>query len=120
MWLAFHNNYGQIVSVAIMDYDTDACAGYGDWATHGWWNLNPGDSQTVLWTTNQYVYFYAEAGDGAWWGDSNGPTVYVHPERFDSCYNIGATGDWVTVGMAQVDVGWPPVRPFTHTVNLNP
>jgi Protein of unknown function (DUF1036) len=121
MWLAFQNNYSQPLSVAIMDYDTDACGGEGgDWATHGWWNLNPGESQTVLWTTNQYAYFYAEAVDGTWWGDSNGPGVYVHPEQFDSCYNIGATGDWYIINMAQADVGWPPVAPFTHTVNLNP
>jgi hypothetical protein len=41
-WLAFHNNYGLTVSVAVMQ---DACGGeYGGWATHGWWNLNPGES----------------------------------------------------------------------------
>jgi uncharacterized membrane protein len=121
MWLAFHNNYSQPVSVAIMDYDTGACGGEGgNWATHGWWNLNPGETKTVIWTTNQYAFYYAEASNGTWWGDSNGPRIYVHPARFDSCYNIGATGDWRVVGTARADVGWPPARPFTHTVNLNP
>jgi hypothetical protein len=90
----------------------------GNWATHGWWVLNPGDSKTVTWTTNQYVYFYAEAVNGASWYDPNGQAVYVTQERFDSCYLIGVS-DWQVVRMAQSDVGWPPAAPFTHTVNLN-
>jgi uncharacterized membrane protein len=120
MWLAFKNNYSHIVSVAIMDYDTGACGGEGqDWATHGWWNLNPGESKTVVWTTNQYAFFYAESQDGASWGDPNGPRMYVIQQRFDSCYGIG-TSTWDVVGTARADVGWPPAAPFTHTVNLNP
>ena len=62
-WLAFKNNYSKLVSVAVMQRDDDACGGeYGGWATHGWWNLNPGETKTVIYTSNRYVYFYAHAG----------------------------------------------------------
>src|SRR5580692_10324595 len=47
------------VSVAVMQVDTDACGGDGGWATHGWWNLNPGESKTAIWTKYDAAYFYA-------------------------------------------------------------
>jgi Protein of unknown function (DUF1036) len=117
-WLAFHNNYSRPVSVAVMQEDVDACGGeYGNWATHGWWNLNPGDTATAIWTKYNAAYFYAKAVDGAQWGDDNGPGVYVDPYyKFDSCLLIG-TSTWDIVHMARADLGsflWN-----THTVNLN-
>jgi uncharacterized membrane protein len=118
MWVAFKNIYNQSISVAIMKQDTDACGGEGgNWATAGWWLLNPGESKTAFWTTNQYSYYYAEAQDGVSWGDSNGPAVYVTSTRFNSCLNIGSSNARI-VTMNKVDVGWPPAAPFTHTVNL--
>ncbi|SLE58782.1 Uncharacterised protein [Mycobacteroides abscessus subsp. abscessus] len=61
-WLAFHNNYSLPVSVAVMQVDSDACGGeYGGWATHGWWNLNPGESKTAIWTKYDAAYYYAKA-----------------------------------------------------------
>jgi hypothetical protein len=118
-WLAFHNNYGLTVSVAVMQVDQDACGGEGGgWATHGWWNLNPGESKTAIWTKYDAAYYYARATNGAWWGDPNGPGVYVNPyERFDSCIQIG-TSTWDIVRMIRVGVG--SVLFNTHTVNLNP
>ena len=105
-WLAFHNNYGLPVSVAVMQVDQDACGGeYGGWATHGWWNLNPGESKTAIWTKYDAAYYYARASNGAWWGDSGGPRVYVNPySRFDSCLRIG-TSTWDVVNMRRVGVG---------------
>jgi uncharacterized membrane protein len=119
MLIAFQNNYSQTISVAIMVYDTGACPNDGNWSTHGWWVMNPGQSQNARWTDNQYVYYYAEAVDGATWDDPNGPSVYVNSQQFDSCINIGSTADTV-VGMRQIDIGWPPARPFVFTVNVNP
>jgi uncharacterized membrane protein len=117
-WLRFQNNYSLEVSVAVMQVDTDACGGYGGWATHGWWNLNPGQSTTAIWTQYDAAYFYAKAGNGASWGDPNGPSVYVDPyNRFDSCLQIG-TSTWDVVGMSRVDLGSFLFN--THTVNLNP
>jgi uncharacterized membrane protein len=119
MWVAFGNNYNQHVWVAIMKHDTDSCGGEGgDWATAGWWSLSPGERKTAFWTTNQYAYYYAEAADGTHWSETSGPTVYVTSERFNSCHNIGSTG-WRTVIMRQINVGWPPSAPGTHTINLN-
>ena len=118
-WLAFHNNYSLPVSVAVMQGDQDACGGEGGgWATHGWWNLNPGESKTAIWTQYDAAYYYARASNGAWWGDPGGPQVYVNPyDRFDSCLQIG-TSTWDIVNMIRVGVGSFLFN--THTVNLNP
>ena len=78
-----------------------------------------GGSSTAFGTTNQYAYFYAEAQDGGSWGDSAGPGVYVTNDRFDNCYAIGHS-TWRIVSMAELNVGWPPAAPGTHTINLNP
>jgi uncharacterized membrane protein len=117
MWVAFKNSYSTVVSVAIMRKDSDGCGSYGGWATQGWWVLNPGESKTAFSTSNQYSYYYAHSTDGREWRDDGGPSVYVASERFNSCLNIGSTASRI-VNMRKVDVGWPPSRPFTHTVNL--
>jgi uncharacterized membrane protein len=120
MLIAFQNSYSQIISAAIMVYDTDACGSDGNFSTHGWWVLNPGESKAARWTSNQYVFYYAEAVNGARWDDPNGPRVYVYPDRFDSCLNIGSTAASAVVGMRRIDIGWPPSRPFQYTINLTP
>ncbi|GGN83399.1 DUF1036 domain-containing protein [Nocardia rhizosphaerihabitans] len=117
-WLAFHNDYGLVVSVAVMQVDPGACGGYGGWATHGWWNLNPGETKTAIWTKYDAAYYYAKASNGAWWGDSTGPRVYVNPyAAFHSCVLIG-TSTWDVVNMKRVGVGSNLHN--THTVNLIP
>ncbi len=117
-WLAFHNNYRLTVSVAVMQVDDDACGEYGRWASHGWWNLNPGGSKTAIYTKYDAAYYYAKATNGAWWGDVNGPQVYVNPyDRFDSCIRIG-TSTWDVVTMKRVALG--SFLGNTKTVNLNP
>jgi uncharacterized membrane protein len=121
MWVAFRNNTNQHVWVATMRQDTDACGGEGGgWRTEGWWSLSPGEAKTAFSTTNQYAYFYAEAQDGSWWGDTAGPGVYVSNDRFADCYAIGHTAPWRIVSMSEINVGWPPAAPGTHTLNLNP
>ncbi len=116
-WLAFRNNYHLPISVAVMQVDHDACGGeYGGWATHGWWVLNPGQSKTAIWTKNDAAYYYAKATNGWWWGDQNGPRVYVNPwARFDSCLRIG-TSSWNVVNMRRVFVGSYLYN--THTQSL--
>ncbi len=119
MWVAFRNSHNAHIWVAIMRNDSDACGGDGgDWATAGWWSLSPGESKTAFWTTNQFAYYYAESDDGLQWGDTSGPTVYVTQDAFNSCYGIGSSG-WRTVVMGQINVGWPPSAPGTHTLNLS-
>lgn len=90
MELHFINGYNQLLSVAIMFYSPDGCRDYGLWGTRGWWNLNPGGSAYVLNTNNRYAAYYAEATDGRIWAGDRGP-VYVYPNAFDSCLNIGST-----------------------------
>jgi len=117
MWLEFRNNYSRTISVAVMQRDADACGGEGGgWATHGWWVLGAGETKTAIWTANRYVYFYAKATDGRWWGNPSGPRMYVNPYRkFDSCVNIGVS-TWDVVNTASADLG--TYLPNRHTVNL--
>ena len=104
MWLAFKNSYNKRVRVAVMQHDTDACGEYGNWATEGWWKFDPGNSRSVIWTPNRYVYYYAEATDGRYWGDKDGPKIYINPyENFESCYKIGTTS-WDVVRVQQVNL----------------
>jgi len=117
----FKNNYPTKVWVAIMRYDTDACGGEGgDWATQGWWPIDPGQEVWAFSTTNEFAYFYAESADGAVWTGDYGP-VYVYADAFNSCLNIGSTAAIKTVGMQQIDLPWFRWNPeAVHTVNLNP
>lgn len=116
MWLAFRNSYGRTLSVAVMQHDLGGCGGHGDWGTHGWWVLAPGEEKAAVWTANRYAFFFARATDGRWWGDSNGPRMYVNPfSRFDSCVGIGVS-TWDLVSTARTDLG--TFLPNRHTVNL--
>lgn len=116
-WFEFRNNYNRVVSVAVMKRDQDACGAYGGWSTHGWWNLNPGEKKTVMYSSNRYLFYFAQANNGVWWGDVNGPRMYVNPyDRFSSCYGIG-TSTWNVVTTARADGG--SFLGNRHTVNLN-
>jgi hypothetical protein len=116
----FKNNYPKKVWVVIMRYDTDACGGEGgNWATAGWWEIDPGQEKYPFSTTNEYAAFYAEAEDGAVWSGPYGP-VYVYGNAFNSCVNIGSTAAIKTVGMQQFQLPWFRANPLAvHTVNLN-
>jgi uncharacterized membrane protein len=108
----FKNNYTHDVWIAYTAYDPDNCAKYGNWSTHGWWKLCPGEQECVFETNNIYAYFYAEASDGTFWGGDD-LAVDVSQNAFDSCIDIGTTQDW-TVGMRQI------VICGDTTENLNP
>jgi hypothetical protein len=85
-----------------MRYDPDACREHGNWATAGWWSLQPGEQFYLFSTNNRYAAFYADADDGAFWAGEYGP-VYVYYDPFDSCVGIGSTGAYGTVGMRLLD-----------------
>jgi len=114
MRVYFRNSYGTKVWVTIMRYDPDSCGEYSNWATAGWWGIDPGQRVWAFSTNNRYAAFYADADDGAHWSGPYGP-VYVYWEAFDSCVNIGSTAAYGTVGMRLIDVG-----DSDHIVNLVP
>jgi|SRR5689334_16624279 uncharacterized membrane protein len=120
MQVHFKNNTSVAVSVAVMYYDPGSCGGDGDFSTHGWWNLQPGEEKYPFSSTNEFAYYYAFSADGrlVWNGDV-GP-VYVYFAKFDSCLNIGSTAADDQVGMRTITLPWYRSNPLaTHTVNLN-
>ena len=110
MKLTFRNDYGSTVWVAIMYYDPSGCSEGGtstvnwDWATKGWWKIEPGQEAYVLNTNNQYACYYAEAADGGYWAGDYLARVFDTP--FDYCNNLGVSGppQW-DVGMRLITVG---------------
>ena len=103
MKVHFRNGYRARVWVAIMRYEPDGCRDHGNWATAGWWSLEPGQQVWAFSTNNRYACFYADADDGAFWAGNYGP-VYVY-HAFDSCVGIGSTAAYGTVGMRLIDLG---------------
>jgi hypothetical protein len=120
MQIAFKNNHSSLLWAAVMWYDTNACGGDGgNWATEGWWNLNPGESVTTdVSSGNRYFCIYAEAEDGTVWGGDYGP-VYCNYQAFQGCVAIGNTQDNLILGMALIDAGWWYWAYSSFTVNLN-
>jgi Protein of unknown function (DUF1036) len=113
MWIRYSNNYSRGVWLAI-GYYSPGCSDGGDWAKKGWWRLEPGQAATVLWTTNTYSTFYAEADDGAVW---NGPYHTNLPiQAFDWCWNTASsTGQDVGMRLVSATNAWAP---WTATINL--
>jgi len=113
MWIAFKNDHPSGVWIAVGYYHPN-CPDGGDWAKKGWWRLEPGQSATVLWTTNAYSTFYAEADDGAHW---SGPYVTDLPfQAFDWCWNTASTnGEWVGMRLITVSNAW---FPWVGTIHL--
>jgi uncharacterized membrane protein len=64
MQIKFQNNYKVGVNVAIAYYNTSCSP---PWQSEGWWGIEPGNSVHVINTCNRYLFFYAEAVDGAYW-----------------------------------------------------
>jgi uncharacterized membrane protein len=117
MKVSFRNNYNATVWVAIMRFDQKACANHGDWATAGWWKIEPGEEKWPFSTTNRFAYYYAEASDGAVWSGDYGP-ISVEKGAFESCLNItGNAGH--RVGLLEIALPWFRQNPLaTYTVNL--
>src|SRR5260370_42661930 len=63
----FTNSYGQKIYVAYMRRDFNCQNECGDiWDVLGWINLDPGETETrANATNNRWIYYYAEATDGA-------------------------------------------------------
>jgi uncharacterized membrane protein len=114
MWLRFHNSYSSGLWLAVGYYHPD-CSDGGDWAKKGWWRLEPGKTATVLWTTNKYSTFFAEADDGAFWA---GPYHTNLPlQAFDWCWNTASSqGEDVGMRLITVTNAWAP---WVGTLNLN-
>jgi uncharacterized membrane protein len=115
MRLHFRNRYSTRIYVAIMFSNPGGCGEYGGWGTRGWWTIDPGGEAYVLSSGNRYAAYYAEAADGAVWGGPYGP-IYVYPDAFDSCLNIGSTAASAVVGCRLVDMG----SNDDYYVNLTP
>ena len=84
MSISFINKHGTPVSVCLVWYNPN-CSD-PPFRKTGWWNLPNGDSRTVLNGAyrNRYFYFYAEASDGAYWGDPRF-RIAVTNNAFDRC-----------------------------------
>jgi uncharacterized membrane protein len=117
--LYFGNQTQQRVYVAIMFHAPDSCGGEGgDWATRGWWPIDPGGTVGVFEDSSvhrRYYAYYAQGDSGARWTGPYGP-IYIYNEAFDSCIGIGSTAAIGTVGTRLVDVG----DNDDFTVNLTP
>ncbi len=80
MQIHFQNGYSSRVYVAIALYKTSC---QPPWDSQGWWTIDPGNTVYVANTCNRYLYFYAEAVDGAYWA---GPYQFEVAEGvFDFC-----------------------------------
>ncbi len=113
MWLAFENIHGRRLWVAVGYFDP-GCEDGSKWSKKGWWQLDPGQSATVLWTTNRFATFFAEDDAGEFWGGDFVTPVPVR--RFDLCWTT-ASSDSQDVGMALLDSSnaWAP---YFSTIRL--
>lgn len=115
MYLRYNNAYRSPLWLAVGYYSPN-CPDGGDWSKKGWWHLNPGEAKTVLWTTNAYSLFYAEADDGAHWA---GPYSTDLPfEAFDWCWDTASSnGEQAGMRLIHATNAW---WPWTATINLTP
>ncbi len=112
MWLQYSNQYSHGLYLAVGYYQPDCDV---QWASEGWWRLEPGQTKTVLYTTNDYSTFYAEADNGAFWAGPYGVDLPYH--AFDDwCWDLGVSPG-VSVGMRLVHAtnAW---FPWVGTINL--
>ncbi len=114
MWLQYSNQYSSGLYLAV-GYYSPGCDDGSDWASRGWYRIEPGQSAVVLWTTNEYSTFYAEADDGAYWAGPYGVILPYH--AFDDwCWDLGVDPG-LDVGMRLVSAtnAWAP---WLGTINL--
>jgi hypothetical protein len=118
--IRFHNGSSKTVSVAVLMYDPDKCGGEGkNYRSAGWYNLAPGETRSVMKTSNAFGY-YAVSADGryVWPSQRQGGNtrVYVYQSAFDSCLGIASTDGFV-VNMKSIRAS---SGSGTYTLNLNP
>jgi uncharacterized membrane protein len=106
MWLRFENVHGRRLWVAV-GYYSPGCPDGSNWAKKGWWQLDPGQSAIVLWTTNRFATFFAEDDVGAQWAGN--VVTAVPSSAFDWCWNTGSSAS-ENVGMRVLDStnAWSP------------
>lgn len=106
MWLRFANSHPSRVWIAV-GYYNPGCQDGSQWAKKGWFKLEVGASAIVLWTTNAYMTFYAEADNGAHW---SGPYHTNLPmQAFDWCWNTASTqGENAGMRLITVTNAWAP------------
>jgi hypothetical protein len=117
--IRFRNRSNKTVSVAILMYDPNKCGGEGkDWRSAGWWTIAPGETQSVMKTSNGYFAYYAASDDGRYvWPDqsqSGNTRVYVNELAFDSCLGYASTNDFAVNMKSKM----APRGEGTFTVNL--
>ncbi|MEU2632476.1 DUF1036 domain-containing protein [Kitasatospora sp. NPDC007106] len=114
MWLQYSNQTASGVWLAV-GYYAEGCDAGSNWASKGWFRIEPGKSATPLWTTNNYSTFYAESDDGRVW---SGPyTVTLPLNAFsDWCWDLGVDpGQSVGMRLVTASNAW---FPWTATINL--
>ena len=118
--IRFHNGTSKTVSVAVLMYDPDKCGGEGkNYRSAGWYNLAPGETRSVMKTSNAFGY-YAVSADGryVWPSQRQGglTPVYVYNSAFESCLGIASTdGFVVNMKSRRASSG-----SGTYTLHLNP
>jgi hypothetical protein len=106
--LSFTNFYQHTIFVAYMRRDFVCQADCGEpWDVLGWIRLEPGETKfRNNPTNNQFLYYYAEAVDGALWA---GPYLAeVSNEKFSKCSCLGVSVShgpqpYYDVGMRELD-----------------
>jgi hypothetical protein len=113
MYLNFSNQYSSGLYLAV-GYYSPGCEG-SNWASNGWFRLEPGQSGICLETTNEYSTFYAEGDDGAVWNGPYGVELPYYAFN-DWCWDLGIS-EGVDVGMRLVTASsaW---FPWVGTINL--
>lgn len=112
--LRFRNSYGSFVWICIGFPDAAACGGSsGGHVTQGWWGIGLNQEVQVLTTQSQWVYFMAEADDGAGWGgDSLYACIPKDGSGFSHCTENCLFGDR-RIGMRSQFI-----NTATFTINL--
>ncbi|MBV9197347.1 MAG: DUF1036 domain-containing protein [Solirubrobacterales bacterium] len=115
----FQNSYGKTVWVTTERYNSGCnLPGVGNWENEGWYRLDPGQSEWLFTTTNEYAYFYAEAADGAKWSGAYGGRVNPY-YAYDYCNSIDSYA--TDPGMRQIDLGgWNLFGATSYTLTLIP
>ncbi|MBZ4402381.1 twin-arginine translocation signal domain-containing protein [Myxococcus sp. XM-1-1-1] len=91
----FRNTYGSFIWICIAFPATAACGGsLGGHLTRGWWGIGLNQEVHVLTTQESWVYFMAEADDGAGWGgDALTACIPGDGSAFDHCKEQCLFGD---------------------------
>lgn len=92
--LRFRNSYGSVIWICIAFPDSVNCGGHlGEHATRGWWAIGLNQEVYVLKTQSRWVYYFAEAEDGAVWAGEDLSACVLRTSPFDNCKEHCLFGD---------------------------